>query len=290
MSITGNHKLNSRGFAHLGLVLIIVVVVAAIGFVFWRVQNTSKEDDIKSVDDGSSQQIQSSKEESAVSDVAWSWGGSSWQSSSKPPACKEPINFSQTPVDTAIVSGILYPGQVRGGNFKPHGGFKLDISDNQAEVKAIYDGTVIEGTRYIEGGEVQYMFTIENDCGIAYRFDHLLELSPLFADIAKSLPEPKENDSRSTKISKAVQVKSGDVIATAIGFRKTGNYTFDLGVYDYRKLNDAATKGTLTQNDLPDMRQAGYALCWLKMFDGVDYTSFPAVDGSAQKSSTYCSQ
>jgi hypothetical protein len=132
------------------------------------------------------------------------------------------------------------------------------------------------------------MFTVVNDCGIAYRFDHLLELSPIFADIAQSLPEPRENDSTTTKIAKVVKVESGDLIATAIGFKNNGNYTFDLGVYDYRKLNDAATKGTLAQNNLPDMRQAGYALCWLYMFDGINYADFPAVDGSAQKSSTYC--
>lgn len=288
MSINRKRSLNSRGFVHIELVLIVGVVVAVIGFALWRIQNLNNKTDVKSVNDGSSQQNQSTKEKTATGDVQWSWGGSNWQSSSKPPACKEPIKFSQTAVKSSLVSGILYPGQVRGGNFKPHGGFKLNISNNQAEVKAIYDGAVVDGTRYIEGGEVQYMFTIENDCGIAYRFDHLLELSPVFVDIAKSLPEPKVNDSRTTKITKPVQVKSGDLIATAIGFKNTRNYTFDLGVYDYRKLNDAAKNGSLTNNDLPDMRQAGYALCWLKMFDGVDYSSYSAVDSSAQKSSTYC--
>lgn len=286
MSINKDSRLDNHGFAHLGLAIIILIVFVGIGFAFWRVQSSNSSDS-KSVNDGSSQQGQSGNDVSA-SAVEWSWGGTSWMSSSTPPACKEPIRFSQAPIPSSSVGGILYPGQVRGGNFKPHGGFKLNTGSNNVDVKAIYDGTVVEGARYIEGGEVQYMFTVVNDCGIAYRYDHLLELSPTFGDIAESLPEPKENDSRTTKIAKGVKVKAGNTIATAVGFKKTGNNTFDLGVYDYRKQNDAAKKGSLEQNNLPDMSQAGYALCWLNMFEGVNYTSYPAVDGTSGKSSTYC--
>ena len=283
----GSKTNKQSGFAHLGLVVIALIATAAIGFAAWRVMDSSKKDSPKSVNDGSSQKADS-KQESSGDTVSWSWAGNKWSPSSTPPACKEPLKFSVTPTETSLVSGILYPGQSRGGNYKPHGGFKLNTSSNTANVKAIMDGAVVSGARYIEGGEVQYMFTIVNDCGIAYRYDHLLELSPVFKELASTLPEAKVDDSRTTNFSKTTQVKAGDVIATAIGFKKTANYTFDLGVYDYRQQNSAAKNGKLGGVNLPDLSQAGYALCWLDMFEGADFSILPAVDATAGKTSDYC--
>ncbi len=123
----------------------------------------------------------------------------------------------QTPVDLSKVTTILYPGQERGGNFKPHGGFRFDHSKSEEIiVKTALDGYITDASRYIEMGEVQYMFDFQNDCGIRYRFDHLLVLSPKLMKIAENLPQAKKDDSRTTHINKNIKVTQGEVIATAI--------------------------------------------------------------------------
>lgn len=275
-------KLNDSGVAHLGLILMAVLVIAAVGFVGYRVSNSKKVDNQKVASQSDN------KDSSSEGSVTWMYDGAKWNPSATPPKCDDPVTFTTQPVDSSVVKGILYPGQRRGGNYKPHGGFQLKSPSNNVEVKAIMDGKVVGGSRYIEAGEVQYMFTIVNDCGIAYRYDHLLELSPAFKELAATLPEPKVDDSRSTKFTNPIQVKAGDLVATSVGFRKTANYSFDLGVYDYRQPNEAEKSGMLKNVGLPSNEQSGYAVCWIGMFEGANYSSLPAVDGQAGKSSDYC--
>lgn len=280
-------KSDQRGIAHILLIVVVLIVGVIVGFAAWRVMSASKKNPSKESKTGGSQQIDTNQQNSGQA-ISWSWNGTQWQASSVPPKCNDPLKFSVTPTKTTLVSGILYPGQYRGGNYKPHGGFKLNIATNSVDVKAIMDGSVVSGARYIEAGEQQYMFTIANDCGVAYRYDHLLELSPAFKELANSLPEAKENDSRTTSYPNPVKVKAGDVVATAIGFKKTANYTFDLGVYDYRQQNTAAKNGKLKNVNLPDLSQAGHALCWLDMFEGANFSNLPGVDAKAGKTSDYC--
>jgi hypothetical protein len=278
------NKLNNRGVAHVGLMLAGLIVVGVLGFAAYRVFGNSQ-------DSQSNQQTSKSstnKNEASAEDISWMYDGNKWSPSEKPPTCKEPVVFTTIPVEQKRIEGILYPGQTRGGNYKPHGGFRLNTPTNNAEVKAIMDGEIVSGARYIEMGEVQYMFTIENDCGIAYRYDHLLKLSPKFKEVAETLPEPKVDDSRTTKFQNPVKVNAGDVVATAVGFKNNSNIGFDLGIYDYRQPNDAAKSGKLNGIDLPDLSQAGYALCWLDMFEGANFKSLPAADFQSGKTSDYC--
>ena len=55
-------------------------------------------------------------------------------SSGTPPACPQQPMLA-TPVDLSLATSILYPGQVRGNAFKPHGGLRdvgvSEISCNQ---------------------------------------------------------------------------------------------------------------------------------------------------------------
>lgn len=282
-------KLNQSG-SHLLAMAVAIVVFCAVGFVGWRVAGSDKKDDVKSVNDGSSQKADSAKADDNTL-VTWSWSGSKWSASGTPTACKDPVKFANTPSDLSNAAGVLYPGQTRGGNYKPHGGFRFSLSSNNLEVKAVMDGYVASGSRYIEGGEVQYLFTVVNSCGIAYRFDHLLTLSPAFEKLANSLPEAKVDDSRTTNFDKPLQVKAGDVVATAIGFKKTTNYSYDFGVYDYRKQNAAASDAGYVAKHQNWLSQATYALCWLDMFSATDSAkikNLPAVDMTAGKTSDYC--
>lgn len=215
------------------------------------------------------------------SSVSWSFGGSAWQSSGTPPACPEPLTV-RTPVDLSTASAILYPGQTRGGNYKPHGGFLFRTAvDNKKTVIAPMDAMVYNGSRYIEQGETQYLFTFIHPCGIAYRFDHLLTLSPAMQAIADTLPPAQVNNSATTMI-KGKRVTAGDILATEIGFRKNRNVSVDFGVYDLRKTNGEKNGGA---------EYGQHGLCWLNLLgnDMAAAKALPGGDQSAGKTSDYCS-
>lgn len=192
------------------------------------------------------------------------------------PPCPEPL-ILQTPVDLNKVTSILYPGQVRGGDFKPHGGFRFDNSRfNEIVVKAAMDADVADASRYIERGEVQYMFDFQTPCGMRYRFDHLLVLSPKLAKIAEQLPEAKVDDSRTTHIKEEVKVTQGEIIATGVGFR-SGNVFVDFGVYDMR--------GKAFQSPREN------AICWFDLLpasDSAKVKSLPPADSKSGSQSTLC--
>ena len=190
------------------------------------------------------------------------------------PSCPDPLVL-QTPVDVNKVTGILYPGQERGGHFKYHGGFRFDNSKtDEIEVKAPMDGSITDAVGYIENGKVQYMFDFQNDCGIRYRFDHLVTLSPKLAEIAEKLPEPKVNDSRTTRINESIKVTAGEVIATSVGYQN--NVFVDFGVYD-------------TRQDSPLQSFQEKAVCWFDLLEtphSAYLKTLPA--GKEGKTSTLC--
>ena len=200
------------------------------------------------------------------------------QSQSDQPACPDPL-LLQTPVDLNKVTAIFYPGQERGGDFKPHGGFRFDNSKNdEIEVKAPMDGVLSDASQYIEQGEVQYLFDFQAPCGIRYRFDHLLVLTPKFAKIVEGLPEPKEGGSHTSHISTTVSVTQGEVIATAVGLRGNSNVFVDFGVYDLRG------KGKF-QNP----RES--AVCWFDLLspeDSAKVKSLPPGSSESGSQSTLC--
>ena len=188
--------------------------------------------------------------------------------------CPEPLVL-QLPVDIDKVTGMLYPGQERGGHFKYHGGFRFDNSKtDEIEVRAPMDAFITDAVRYIEQGNVQYMFDFQNDCGIRYRFDHLFVLSPKLAEIAEKLPEPKVDDSRTTRINEEVKVTQGEVIATAVGH--PNNVFVDLGVYDTRK---SGPLQSFQEN----------AVCWLDLLEDSISTHLKTLPaGTEGKTSTIC--
>ncbi|MGE0447194.1 MAG: hypothetical protein AB7P99_18365 [Vicinamibacterales bacterium] len=224
---------------------------------------------------------------STSSAVTWGFD-TSWQPSAAPPACPSPLVLG-TPVDLSLVTSILYPGQVR-GEYKPHGGFRLDGANqaNEVTITAPLDGVLDSGVRYLEQGEVQYLFTIIHPCGIMYRFDHLLTLAPRFQAIAETLPAPRPDDTRGTRIPGEQAVVQGEVMATAVGHRSPRNIGFDWGVYDLRSRNAAAADPAWLAAHGGD--QAPYAICWLDFLgaDSARVRSLPAGDQAMGSTSDYC--
>lgn len=223
--------------------------------------------------------------------VTWTQTDSGWKPSAKPPECpQQPMLIS--PVDTNLVTAILYPGQERGGDFKPHGGFRFDRTDgNNVVVKAPLDAVITVGSSYLEGGEIQYLFEFMNSCGIAYRFDHLRVLSDKLQKIADTWPKPTEGDSRTHTVDGKITVKQGEILASKIGFLVTSNASVDFGVYDYRQENEASKSSEFRKEQESEKSQAYFAVCWfdwLPSQDAVIVKSLPAGDGKNGKTSAYC--
>ena len=220
--------------------------------------------------------------------VTWSFTGSAWQASGTAPSCPSPLVFSP-PTTLSRVTSVLYPGQTRGGNYKAHGGFRFADGTNTAiTVTAPMAGYIYRGARYIEAGEVQYLFDIVNSCGVMHRFDHLLALSSRFQAIADTFPAAGAS-SATTNVAAGQNVTEGEVIATAVGFSNSGNTSLDWGAYDLRQRNAASADPAWFAGHSGE--QAPYALCWLDNLSSANSAllrALPGGDGTAGKTSDYC--
>lgn len=261
-------RTNQKGAAHLALILVLILVVA-VGGVGYYVATKNKKTATQSPSSSSSA-----------------------SSSSTASTCPNPV--LQSPVDITKVTSVLYPGQIRGGQYKPHGGFRLDnANDNNVEVKAPMDATLVDGSRYIEQNEHQFLLDFKSNCGVNFRLDHLLTLSPKIQAEVDKLPAPQPDDSRTTNFDNQISVKAGEVIATAVGFPQTHNVGFDFGVYDTRQPNAASKKPAYqaAHSDLDQNDQLKYAVCWfdyLPKADAATLRALPGADQTAGKTSDYC--
>ncbi len=273
-------KQTQSGFSVVELV-IILVVLGSLGLVTYAFMSASKTSQRSSAQ-GSARAAEISVKPTA--DVIWTYDSQKNKyatTSGKAPACPNPLKFDNSPVDTTTLTGVLLPGQYRGFNYKPHGGFVFANSpDGVMDIKLPMTATITGITRYIEGdqNEVQYIVTFETDCGIAFKFDHLYTLSPGFQKIAETRPAAIKDNTASdpNKPPKRVQYPAGTLIATAIGHPSTHNFSFDFGVYDYRSPNEIsknpAWKPLHTQFAASDW----YGRCWLDMLPEPDASKVKA--------------
>lgn len=221
----------------------------------------------------------------------WQFNGQTWEAIETPPPCTEPLKLDNAPTDVTKATAILYPGQSRGGNYKSHGGFRFAETTNNISVKTPLAAKLVRASRYIEQGEVQYFFVFISECGILYRFDHLQTLTPKFQAIAETLPAAKVDDSSTTQVSPPVMVKAGEEVATAVGFTKTKNVSFDFGVNDLRNNNGVTPNPAWAAAFNQDKEFAPYGVCWFDLLPNADAAAvknLPAGDGQAGKTSDYC--
>jgi type II secretory pathway pseudopilin PulG len=276
--------------------LIIIVIAAAIGFVGFRVLSHKKDTKDTAATANTSQAGKNTDQSSAsdsAAQFAWQQTADGWRSTGTPPACpKQPM--LKPPADLSKATSILYPGQTRGGNYKPHGGFRFDNStDNKITVTAPIDGYVVRGARYLAEGEVQYTFDIMNNCGVMYRVGHLRVLPADMQKIADAWPQPVEGDSHTENVNPPVYVKQGTVLATTVGIIKDKNTFFDWGVYDFRQANDASKSSTYQSAHQQDKELAWHAVCWfdwLPASGAKTVKGLPAGDPTSGKNSDYCKQ
>ncbi len=222
----------------------------------------------------------------ASSQVTWRVEGT-WFASSTPPSCENPLVLP-VPVSLSNATSILYPGQVRGNDYKPHGGVRFDGQGQgpDLEIFAPIDANLRSGARYLQGGILQHLFELVNECGIMYRLDHLLDLSPRFQEIADTLPQGGEGQSQGTFFAPGIRVRAGELIATTIGV--PGNVFFDWGVYDLRSMNAISNDAAWLADHPGD--QAPYGICWLEFVSPTDAAIVNGLPGSGESGSTsdYC--
>lgn len=218
-----------------------------------------------------------------------------WKTGRLPFVSKKECPAFISPVDVSHVVSVLYPGQLRGGDYKAHGGFRMDSKTNDIIVKAPLDAKLTAAGRYIEIGEVQNIMDFKTDCGLEYRFDHLLTLSPKFQAIMAKLPEAQESRSNTYGVRPAVAVVAGEVIATAVGFTKSEhgvpNVSFDFGLYDRRNKNEASKNQEWAKAHKEHTYTSYHGVCWLDWLpadDAAHLKTLPGGDYLSGKQSDYC--
>lgn len=283
-----------RGFSLFPIVLFFAFIALALGYVLYqhykKIESQAERPDTVRVE---TQIVEIEKQVPILlpssPEVTWQFNGDEWLPDSSPQSCPNPLVLAP-PVNLDLATKVLYPGQYRSDNYKPHGGFIFGESKNEdIHVVAPLDAKLILGSRYIEMGEVQYMLWFEHPCGLAYRFDHLLTLAPSIQKLVDTLPEAKLNDSRTTRFAEPLSVKSGDSIATAVGFKKMRNVSLDLGIYDLRNVNTAAKQNDFAIKHKMEKEQAYYGVCWFDLFSAEASRKMLALpSGTEGKISDYC--
>src|SRR5262245_56124294 len=104
----------SKGFGIVEIIttVVVIIVLCAIGWQVWRSQTSANQEDTGP----------------AVSNIGWSFDGNKWNSDASPPTCPTPLLTA--PAELTRVTSLLYPGQTRGDDYKPHGGLRFDGSSN----------------------------------------------------------------------------------------------------------------------------------------------------------------
>ena len=222
--------------------------------------------------------------------VRWAFDDDAWRASGTPPECPSPLTFA-TPADFSRATSVLYPGQIRGNAYRPHGGLRFDAPGETGNVAVVapMDGSVSRGARYLEGGALQYTFDIVHDCGILHRFDHLRDLVPLLQQLADLFPPAREGDSRTTPVAAGRIVRAGERLAAGVGDPAARNVFFDWGVYDVRRRNDASQNGAWLAAHPGAF--ASYAICWfdnLPPGDAALVRSLPPGSSESGAISDYC--
>ena len=88
-----------------------------------------------------------------------------------------------------------------------------------------------------------------------------------------------------------VPFKTGDKLATTVGFKTTHNVGFDYGVYDLRQDNEASKNATYKAAHADTAELSSHALCWLDRLSSKDAAivkALPAADQVSGKKSDYC--
>ncbi len=212
-----------------------------------------------------------------------------WKPAETPvPTCPvQPMMAS--PSDMGYLTLVQYPGQPRDGRYKTVGTLHFrGIANDQVEVKAPMDATVLRGARYKVGGEMLYSFDFVNSCGIMYRLGHLKTLTSAMEALANAFPETAD-DSKMTALPDGIVVMAGERIASAVGVASQSKTFYDFGIYDLRAPNSLSQNADYVNQNGREV--AGHGVCW---FDWIPTAEAAKVKRAAKnqeqtlKKNDYC--
>lgn len=280
---------NQQGFSIVEI-LLVAIVLAVVGGIGWRVLNN--QDSTPAPENQAIETVPRETEEETIdTDISWSFRDGEWLTSGAAPECPaEP--YLQTPTDLSKVTGILYPGQYRGNEYKSHGGFRFDNNKTQAiDVTIPMDANLIAASRYVSSivsGEPQYFMIFIAPCGIMYRIDHVTKFSDKFQTVMDTLPEAKVDDSRTTDFNPPIAVTAGELLGVEVGF--PGNVFFDFGVNDLRAPNEQSKDSAYAGEHKSEARYNYYGVCWFDLLPEADAAIVKALPagGNEGKVSDYC--
>ncbi len=231
---------------------------------------------------------------------AWDFDGDTkWHAVSDAPECPSQV-LAISPVDVSKATSVLWPGQYRSTNYKPHGAFRFDNNKTgDITVSLPFDAHLVGATKYQQTGnsgvsDTQYLLTFENSCGYAVMFDHLYEIAPELTEVADKGATTGESNTEGRFLSKAEKklYKAGTVIATKTGFVKDGNIMFDFGVYDLRQPNEMSKNVEWANIHRMFASQTFYGVCWINLLPETDKAQAMKIlptGSNDRNASDYCS-
>lgn len=201
----------------------------------------------------------------------------------------------QSPVSVADVTSVLYPGQLREGDYKPHGGFRFDgLNNDEVTVRAPIDAELVRVASNNQKVGVQYFMEFQTDCGLRLTFGHLLIVAPKFQSIFDQIIPAEDDSSQTHSVSPSIHVKKGEVIATGVGFKwedGSPNTSFDFGVYERWTKNEVSKNPNWLVREEYGMYENERGLCWLDLLpveDAKKLRALPGADYQSGKTSDYC--
>lgn len=201
----------------------------------------------------------------------------------------------QSPVNVADVTAVLYPGQLRGGDYKSHGGFRLDrLNNHEVIVKSPIDADLVSVRSDRQKVGIQYFMEFETGCGLRFTFGHLLIIAPRFQAIFDKITPAENDSSEAHAVRPRMNVKAGEVIATGVGFKwedGNPNTSFDFGVYERWTKNEISQDPNWKVNEKFGMYDNERGLCWLDLLPAEDarlLKTLPGGDYKSGKTSDYC--
>lgn len=176
--------------------------------------------------------------------------------------------FTQHLTDLSQVDYLDPWGKINGGSLKGHtylhnryqryeGGRPTGVA--RVPVYAPVDSYLISYAHYREGDNTKsdFMFVLQVSCEVAYRLDHIDQLSGVVAERLGATPV-KIDDSRTTVLTEPIRLVAGTLIGTTIGTPQGASW--DFGVYNTRN-NNPLTGGLAAYAGTGEGENYRYADC-----------------------------
>lgn len=193
------------------------------------------------------------------------------------------------PVEYTSIFSLSYPGIERDGSYITTSRLKLKSSTNEVKLYLPFKAQLVEGSRYLEQGETQYMLSFETVCKFRVTYDHLSVVALEFLDDISRLPVQSSTTKSLVKIS-GKEYDSGAVVATRAGFVVANNTFFDFGLYNDNSVNTISGDNAWSISPLHKSDNATHGICWVNYLSGADKANVETIlqPDPITKTGDYC--